>query len=80
MDKKFDPCKWRHKPQISKLYNETKILLHKEYENLRVIEYLVYWTAEDKDGYMRTQFERVTDQVIKQIHWSIYLGRRKTAA
>ena len=74
------------KPQITTFNNETQRLLHKEHDNLREIEVLVYRTAEDRDGYMRTQFvlpEQVKDKVIKQIHSSIYngnLGKRKTAA
>ena len=65
------------KPQITRFNNEKQRLLHKEYDNLRVIENLVYRTAEDKDGYMRNLFvlpEQVTDQSIKQFHSSIYNG------
>ena len=62
---------------MTKFKNETQRLLHKEYGKLRVIEDLVYRTAEDRDGCMKTKFvipEQVTDQVIKQIHSPIYNG------
>ena len=73
------------RPQMTRFKNETQKLLHKEYGNLRVIEDLVYRTAEDRYGYMRTIFvlpELVRGQVIQKIHsytYNGYLGKKTTA-
>ena len=73
------------KPVINQFDNEVRRILYKEYNNLRVIEDLVYRTAEDREGFMRTHFvlpKKITDRVIMQIHSSLYnahLGRKKTS-
>ena len=51
------------KTRIPKFNSETQRLLHKESDNLRVIEDLVYRTVEDKDGYIRTQFQHEKPQL-----------------
>ena len=72
------------KPVITKFENEVRRMFYKEYNNLKVIEGLVYRSVEDREGFMKTQFvipNQVTDRVIRQIHSSLYnahLGRKKT--
>ena len=60
-----------------------KLKYNKCYDNLRVIDNIVYRTAEDTNGYNRTQFvlpKQITHEVITQIHtlvYNAYLGRKK---
>jgi hypothetical protein len=72
------------KPKINAFKNEIQQMFFREYENLRVIDNIVYITTEDTNGYNRTQFvlpKQITHEVITQIHTSVYnahLGRKKT--
>ena len=50
------------KPQMTTFNNETQRLLHKEYENLRVIEYLVYRTAVGRECFMRIEFAKTKNR------------------
>jgi hypothetical protein len=74
------------KPQINEFNNKTQRGLYREYNNLRIIDNILYRTKEDTNGFNRTQFvlpKQITTKVIEQIHSSIYnahLGRKKTVA
>jgi hypothetical protein len=72
------------KPTIKKFENTIRQILFKEYNKLRVVDNILYRTTEDTNGFIRTQFvlpKQMTNEVIEQIHSSIYnahLGRKKT--
>jgi hypothetical protein len=72
------------KPQNIKFDNRMQQIIFKQYDNLRIIEGILYRMTEDINGYSITQLvlpKQIVQDVIKQIHTSIYhahLGRRKT--
>jgi hypothetical protein len=74
------------KPKINEFNNKTQRGLYREYDNLRIIDNILYRTKEDTNGFNRTQFvlpKQITTKVIEQIHSSIYnahLGGKKTLA
>jgi hypothetical protein len=72
------------KPKLSTFANDTRRKLFREYDNLRVIEGLLYRSTEDINGYSRAQFvlpKKSVLGVLERIHNTVYgghLGRRKT--
>jgi hypothetical protein len=63
------------KQKINAFKNEIQQMFFREYDNLRVIDNIVYRTTEDTNGYNRTQFvlpKQITHEVITQIHTSVY--------
>ena len=71
-------------PQSIKFENRMQQIIFKQYDNLRLIEGVLYRTTKNKNGLNVIQFvlpKQRVQNVIKQIHTSVYhahLGRRKT--
>jgi hypothetical protein len=72
------------KPKLKDFENQTQIQFYREFDNLRLVDFLLYRIKMDKNGFKRTQFvipKQITQAVITKILSSIYgvhLGRKKT--
>ncbi len=72
------------KPRINQFKNEYQKIFYREYNNLYMIDNVLYRITHDKNGYKRTQFvlpKQIPIETKKQIHSSVYhahLGRNKT--
>jgi hypothetical protein len=72
------------RPRLNKIENPIRRCLYREYDNLRVLDGLVYRSTEDINGYNRMQYvlpKNMIEKVLDKIHTTIYsghLGRRKT--
>ena len=72
------------RPKLNKIENPIRRCLYREYDNLRVLDGLVYRSTEDINGYNRMQYvlpKDMVEKVLDKIHTTIYsghLGRRKT--
>ena len=72
------------KPIMNKFKNETRRTLFNHYDELRIVEDILYREAEDINGYAVTQYvlpAHIVVEVIEKVHASVYnghLGRKKT--
>ena len=73
-----------NKPSMDKFKNKVRRVLHHQYENLCLVEDILYHEAEDVNGYRYTQYvlpAHIVNKVINNVHSSIFcghLGRKKT--
>ena len=73
-----------NRPLIDTFENTIQRVLYKEYDNLRIIEGVVYRSSEDQNGLERLQFilpKHLVPIVLHKVHTQAYsghLGRRKT--
>jgi hypothetical protein len=59
------------KPKINQFKNEYQKIFYREYNNLYIIDNILYRITNDKKGYKRTQFvipKQITYEIIKYIH------------
>ncbi|RNA10416.1 Retrovirus-related Pol poly from transposon, partial [Brachionus plicatilis] len=68
------------KPKINIFENPVRQILYKQFDNLVMVEGVLYRHSEDRNGFLVTQFV-LPKQVVEHIHSSIFnahLGRHKT--